>query len=302
MSHYAPWIRLFGFAGLFAVLANPYGQVDAKENNDGDAAQFVRTTQDEDKEPLAMETAVSRHTSADGRIVVDLISAVHVADKSYYDDLNQRFAGYDAVLYELVAPKGTRVPRGGVRSTGVVSLLQNGLTELLDLEFQLEAVDYTVKNMVHADLSPDEFSKSMKDRGESMASVMFRAMGQAIAQKANPSQGSTDAQLLVALMAKDRDFELKRVLAKQFENLDAVRIFEGPNGSTLVTVRNQRAVDVLKEQIKKGKTKIAIFYGAAHMPDMAKRIEEQLALTPKRKTWIEAWDLRRDGVNPENKK
>ncbi len=34
---------------------------------------------------------------------VDLIGAVHVAHKEYFQDLNRRFRSYDALLYELVA-------------------------------------------------------------------------------------------------------------------------------------------------------------------------------------------------------
>ena len=53
-------------------------------------------------------------------VVVDLIGAVHVGEKAYYEALNKQFEDYDAVLYELVAPEGTRVPKGakpgGIRS------------------------------------------------------------------------------------------------------------------------------------------------------------------------------------------
>jgi len=43
----------------------------------------------------------------------------------------------------------------------------------------------------------------------------------------------------------------------------------GPGGSTIVSERNKRALAVLKNQIKKGKRHLAIYYGVAHMPDMA---------------------------------
>ncbi len=44
-----------------------------------------------------------RHLSpmANG-LEVDLIGAIHIADKSYYDTLNESFKGYDALLYEMV--------------------------------------------------------------------------------------------------------------------------------------------------------------------------------------------------------
>jgi len=298
-----PLLRRLASFGIVALSASATLGATGEDEKAEESTQFVRLTHDENDDPIAMETAINRLVNDDGNITVDLISAIHVADSPYYDDLNKRFETYDAVLYELVAPKGTRVPKGGGRPSGVVSLLQNGMTEMLDLEFQLEGIDYTKRNMVHADISPAEFSKSMKDRGESMVSMFFRAMGHAMAQQADPSKTTADAKLVAALLAKDRDFELKRILAEQFEDMEStVQIFEGPNGSTLVTVRNQRAADVLKEQIKLGRKKIAIFYGAAHMPDLSERLEDQLALKLQGQQWLEAWDLRRQAVNPAQKK
>ena len=55
------------------------------------------------------------------------------------------------------------------------------MKNVLKLEFQLDCIDYSVPNMVHADMSPEEFSQSMKDRGESFLKMFLRAMGQAMA-------------------------------------------------------------------------------------------------------------------------
>ena len=43
-------------------------------------------------------------------VVVDLVGAVHLGDKAYYERLNELFENYDAVLYEFVAPEGYEVP------------------------------------------------------------------------------------------------------------------------------------------------------------------------------------------------
>ncbi len=275
----------------------------AEEKQDDEASDFLRIVRDENEEPQAMQTAICRFSPQDDErrgLVVDLIAAVHVGDKKYYRELNKRFQSYDAVLYELVAPKGTRVPKGGGRPTSTVSFLQTGMTQILELEFQLEGIDYSQPNLVHADISPEEFSRSMKERGESVVSMFFRVLGHSMAQQAKTSQRGSDVKLLSAFFAKDRAFELKQVLAEQFQDLEGtIAVFEGPNGSTLVTVRNQRAVDVLKQEIDKGKKKLAIFYGAAHMPDLAERIEEQLSLALQQQEWVEAWDLRRSADPPK---
>ena len=130
--------------------------------------KYVRLERDKLDRPVALQTAVVQFApDDDSGVTVDLVGAVHVGDKPYYEALNKRFEKYDVVLYELVAPEGTRVPKGAKPGGHPVAMLQNGMKDMLDLEHQLEHVDYTKKNMVHADMSPDDFSKSMNDRGES---------------------------------------------------------------------------------------------------------------------------------------
>jgi hypothetical protein len=68
--------------------------------------------------------------------------------------------------------------------------------------------------------------------------------------------------------------------------------FGGEEGSTLITDRNAAALDVLGDEIAKGRRRIAIFYGAAHMDDFDERLREDFGLQPSEPEWLEAWDLR----------
>ena len=77
------------------------------------------------------------------------------------------FRGYDAVLYELVAPDNARVPKPGRKPAGAIGSAQQSLTKMLGLEFQLDQIDYGARNFIHADLSPKEFEAAMAKRGES---------------------------------------------------------------------------------------------------------------------------------------
>ena len=62
-------------------------------------------------------------------------------------------------------------------------------------------------------------------------------------------------------------------MAETFEDLQgSLLAIEGPEGSTIVSQRNKVALDVLRKALAAGKTKIAIFYGAGHMPDMEQRL------------------------------
>ncbi len=263
---------------------------------------FLRLVLDKSGTPLALESAIARYVPAKAKeagLTVDLVGAIHLADKAYYDRLNRQFDDYDAVLYELVAPEGTKISKAAVSKAAAsggghpVSLMQNAMTGVLELEFQLQGIDYGRKNMVHADMSPEAFSRSMRRRGESVWSMLSRAMGYAMARQGGDASGGGDGKLLLALFDKNRALMLKRVLAEQFEDLQgSMNMFEGPNGSTLIGERNKVALVVLRKEIAKGKRKIAIFYGAGHMPDFEKRLLADFGLVRQGTRWLVAWDLK----------
>jgi hypothetical protein len=186
-------------------------------------------------------------------------------------------------------------------------MLQTGMKSMLELAYQLDFIDYQQPNFVHADMSPDAFSKSMQDRGESIWTMLFRMMGQGIAQQGG-KQSASDIEVLVAMFSNNRPLALKRLLARQFEDLEgAMGMFEGPDGSTIISERNKRALEVLEEQIAAGKKRVAIFYGAGHMPDMEKRLLADFGLKRQGEHWLEAWNLRspakkvkKDGAKEES--
>ncbi len=262
---------------------------------------WVRMQYDAAGEVLGMQTAIVRYAAAAtaGKtakpVQVDLIGAVHIADLAYYGKLNERFKQYDVLLYELVAPEGTVVERGrGTSNTHPLGAMQNLAKDVLELDHQLEEIDYTRPNFVHADMSPDDFTKAMKDRNETFLQMYFRLVGQAMAHQSEmAAKGqASDFELFSALFAQDRPRRLKIVLAKQLSEMESLMVsFGGENGSVIITDRNKKALDVLKQQIAAGKKKIGIFYGAGHLGDMDKRLRNDFRLQPVSITWLTAWDL-----------
>lgn len=281
---------------LLARLSVAVEPAPAKLEGDKAKCQFLRLKRDQADRPVSLDTAIVRCAPVGGdrrTPTVDLVAAVHIADPEYYRQLNRAFGGYDAVLYELVATDESKTPRPE-SSTGnhPISLLQSGMKNLLELELQLKGIDYTRKNMVHADMSPEQFARSMRQRGESMMTMFARMLGYALSKPNQSSVGSGNAQLLAALFDKNRALALKRILAEQFsDSEDALAALDGPAGSTLISGRNQVALDVLKKELDAGKKKIAIFYGAGHMPDLLRRLRDDFALAPVSTRWLVAWDL-----------
>lgn len=259
--------------------------------------QWVRLAKDAQGQPRALQTATVRYRGKyQGRpIAVDLIGAVHVGDVRYYRQLNKQFRQYDALLYELVAPEGTVIQPGDAnRSTSAIGALQNGMSSLLELEHQLSKIDYTPRNFVHADMSPEQFASTMKDRGESFLQMYFRMLGTGIAfQSEQATTGeSMDMEIIMAFMSNDRARRLKIAFASQMQHLEGLLGgFGGPDGSTIITERNKAAFRVLRREIAAGKQKLGVFYGAGHLSDMDERLRKDFGLLPEEITWLDAWDL-----------
>jgi hypothetical protein len=294
---------LIGLAELVRAAEPPVAAaalVEAKGTETVAESKFIRVRRDDKERPAAMETAVVHYTSPSRPgIAIDLVGAVHVGDRGYYDSLNKLFEGYDAVLYELVAPEGTRIPKGGRKapSTHPIGVMQDGMSSILELSHQLSCVDYTKNNFVHADMSPEDFAKTMEDRGESFFQMFLRMMGTGIAQNAAGAGGMNDANLLMALFSKDRATKLKTIMAEQFESLDgSLAALDGPGGSTIITERNKRCFEVLDKELAAGKKRVAIFYGAGHLPDMERRLTNDYGFKRSGETWLAAWQLQKEAA------
>ena len=119
--------------------------------------------------------------SAGNTVRVDLIAAVHFAEQDYYEELNRRFTRYQVILVEMIAPKGTTLAQiagsagkkaGKLSRVGILETLQRGMGQSLGLVSQIDAVDYSAKNMVLADMDAETlFSRIRENTFEQAAFV-----------------------------------------------------------------------------------------------------------------------------------
>lgn len=256
--------------------------------------KFVRLVSDDKNEPKSLQVAIVRYQSTQKQdVFVDLVGAVHIGDKSYYAELNQRFSEYDAVLFELVTSDADNRPGAEEQeSFNLLSMVQGWMKTGLGLSFQLDEVDYLVDNMVHADMTHKEFNDSMEARGETMFTMFVDLWRSSMQEAMKRSSTGSDLDLIKAFFSSNREQALKRVAAREFLSIGTLEsaLSEG-DGSTLLTERNKKALQVLRHELDQGKQSIAIFYGAAHMPDMGQRLIDEFALLPHKVTWVDAWDL-----------
>jgi len=261
--------------------------------------KVLRCLRDRTSQLETFQSAVTRFRHPTSGYRVDLVSVVHVGPASYYKRLNQQLRSYDAVLYELVADasQGRPVPLPGEeRGDNPLSLVQSGLSNLLGLDFQLDHLDYSPNNFVHADISPEEFQRSMDKRGESFMQILLNSLQKGDVDSPEAEKELAQVNLFAALSGnpgpKDR-MHLRRGMALLFSNPDQIsELLEGPGGGTLLSVRNQKALGVMRQQLKTGKKRLAIFYGAAHMKDLEQRLVRDFGMRFVDQIWLPAWDLR----------
>jgi len=261
---------------------------------------FARIATDDDDRPRALQMSIVTYAPRDdaSMLSVDLISAIHIGDRSYYTELNERFSHYDVLLYELVAPQDAVVSNRLEKRKGFLSTAQLGMTKMLDLSFQLDEIDYDQANFVHADLSPAELRQSMEERGESLYVYFWRIVFASLDEYARDPLGLKDWELISAMLSSDQGDSLKTLIAYEMTNIEQVQDILGEDSSSAVIgARNQRAIDVLQREIDSGSRRIGIFYGVAHMPDLEERLQEQVGLTYAKTTWVDAWKLGAGATN-----
>jgi hypothetical protein len=282
--------RLFLLAALIAPLLHAETAVEAPAARE----QFIRVEKKE--KATELQTAVVRFTK--GEASVELVGAIHIADKKYYQALNTRFTGYDALLWEGIgngkpaAPEEIReeeeAPRAAPKKKGKLDGLHGAYeagAKWLDLAYQMKEIDYTRPNFVHADLSIEEFTALQEQRGESLLGFVLKAGLEADSK--GVKQPST-FKLLTSLIRGSKN-GLKRELVHTLgAGDDQVAALAGE--SVIITDRNAKCLEVLAREVEAGKKKLGIFYGAAHFPDMVKRLAEA-GWVQAGTEWMTAWDI-----------
>lgn len=275
--------RLATLAALFSLALGLAPRAVAQETE-----SYVRFEAAERGEDGSLQCAVAtfRHPTRDQTVV--LYGVVHIAEAEYYARVQQDLDSYTTVLYEGVAP-GKDEPTEADKSLGD---LQKAMGEMLGLTFQKDGINYTRQNLVHADMTMDQLKEKMgggsiNPMGQFMDEKQLKTMAPFLRMAAG------FGKMLMQAQPEMRD-RLKRQMAQQLAGADMQQL-GGQMGEKMAQVilidRNVVCMEVLERQLQtQHDGSIAIFYGAAHMPDLEARLEAQgFTLTEKR--WMSAWQI-----------
>lgn len=249
---------------------------------------YVRYTEGDRRQDGALQCAVAtfRHPTRNQTVV--LYGVVHIADAEYYARVQQDLDSYTTVLYEGVAP-GKEQPTEADKSLGD---MQKVMGEMLGMTFQKDGIDYTRKNLVHADMTMDELK-------EKLGGGTINPMGQLLSEEQMKSMAPI--MKMIAGLGKmfmqnnpEMQSRMRAQFAQQLANADMAQL-GGQMGEKMARVilidRNEVCMKVLGQQLETQQDgSIAIFYGAAHMPDLQQRLEAQ-GFTLAEKRWMSAWKV-----------
>ncbi|MBL50157.1 MAG: hypothetical protein CMP28_14590 [Roseibacillus sp.] len=306
-------IRFLPFVPLVAVFLLPVAsgeeQPAAKKGEPGvkveaaagdqekEPTDFIRIHEDE--KTARLQTSVTTYEKNGVR--VDLIGAVHIGDKKYYEELNKSFKNYEVLLFEMVGGENIgngnlpeREEGGGDIQTTFLRGMVDGMSRFLKLSSQVQEIDYSPGNFVHADLTMKQFEKKQQENGESLFGFALAAAQQAQNQgveQPNP------ARLLAALLSGNSDGLKLEMMKSLGQGDDQIAALAGNN--VIIGQRNAKCLKVFRKQVKKGRKNIGIFYGAAHYPDMENRLLK-MGYRKGKQSWMTAWDVPKPG-QPQKK-
>ena len=244
-----------------------------------------------------------------GDVKVDLVGAVHIAEKSYYAELTNLFKTYQVLLFELVDGQSIKEKLNGKKDDApekdkdlafqLIGGMMKGTARYFNLQHQMDGIDYRTENFVHADVTMEQFKNLQKDKGETFFSV-FQDSARAQVKKGAKLPQPTGGQLLLGLLGDSRGMKawVARSLAGSGNALDGSMSEDG-KGTVIITERNKVALATLEKQLAAGKTNIGIFYGAGHLADMEVRMVK-MGFERTGEKWMTAWDIKvSEGQQPK---
>lgn len=284
---------------------------------------FIRG-QETPAQASSLQTLSAEYRPANGNgPSIWLIGVAHLGTAEYYAAIQKRLDAQTRVLFEGVG--ADKLQQGAkLESAGGI---QGQLAKSLGLLFQLDAIDYKRPHFVNSDLTVDGLQNAISDRVEKRPPAT--ATPDEKAAEANGSKPAANGANLPAKVDNDTFNQLMEAIHGEGQMAESLGGMIGLMGSTpemrattklmliealsqagelidmakaaspdikdlfevLITERNEEVIRQLQAnlpKLTKGQS-IAVFYGAAHMDEIAKRLTSQLNYQPAAQEWDTAF-------------
>jgi hypothetical protein len=237
---------------------------------------YVRTIQS-GSDTFAVQTG-SRLFRKAGAPDVDLVGAMHAAEPSYYRELQAILGMSDLVLYEGVTDGTRKDPLAWLGDEDQQKSGYGRLASALGLITQHKGIDYRRKTFRNCDLTIQEMQAILREEMErddpasdqaKSANKELRQVGRMIGGKSLLVNG------VIGLVGSSSMLRVRVrfMLVASGVDSDAENALDARLQQLILEDRNAHVMKELREILRReSHRRIAIFYGAAHLPDMQKRL------------------------------
>ncbi|MCC5848374.1 MAG: hypothetical protein JJU29_09785 [Verrucomicrobia bacterium] len=247
---------------------------------------------------------------------LSLVGVSHIGTAHYYETLQTLLDSADLVLFEGVGADEDDFRNPDRAQIDEASSMQVALARALELEFQLHAIDYDRDHFVNSDMTvlemfalfrgenPDELSEEALQRlRETLETMQGQGLGGQMMEmmmgrvESHPGFRRGFAWAMVEILGTLRgDMSEMKGLPPDMRELLTILLDKRND----VVVRD--VVEALGQPEPPGHT--MIFYGAAHMYDLEKRLVEKFSLEPIATQWLPAFsgNLQASGLNAMQKR
>lgn len=250
---------------------------------------YLRYDRPRDGAPGSLKVAVKRFRDLEGGNDLFLVGVIHIGEAAYYERLQGILDSMDWVLFEGVGGSGEGGGAGGgedrTATLDVIIKLQLMMKASLGLEYQKDCIDYDRNFWINADLTWDQVSAKLDEENlelipaEKLVTPFFRTFFKFVDPKKTQ-------------LSRRESMRLRKLLAPFLEN--AKQLLERMNTrgmqEVVINARNIHVASETGKKLAKGSGRwIAVFYGAAHMPDLEARLTSMLRLRYAGTAWLDAW-------------
>ncbi len=239
--------------------------------------------------------------------VVWLVGVSHVGESNYYARLQRLLNTHDLVLFEGVTDRASRAAghKNFERSGEELGSMQNTMAESLGLAFQLDAIDYERPHFRNSDLTIEEIAQLIAKEGRPGGGKPNKT-AQEFQNLLEMMQGDSIVATLVTAGLKLIGSNPKLQAMMKLMMIEVLGRFSGdmsklqglpPEWQRLIEIlihaRNDAVLRDLRAEIARRKPakSVAIFYGAAHMEDMQRRLTGEMHYAPGREEWLPAFSV-----------
>lgn len=218
---------------------------------------------------------------------------IHVADSSYYAQLNSRMSDFDRVYFEAVLPQDAIDQEQFRHEVNDLTSLKRsdlgdslGLDELLGLVPQFPAISVRHQRFVHADISVERFNVEARRLGYEGFTGLLESSSR-LTKTGNlfdwiQQRWRGPKEFFGAVSTGEVFYRIRQRFCVEMSNDQGIPVYDGID--LLLHIREAVVLKKLTEYLLSEDLSVprsvAILYGTGHLSSMAGKLQQQLGFFP----------------------